>query len=162
MRQFEMGRPEQRPGQAMRHGRVLAVYVLLALILTYPLILQIGTHVPGDGRDDPALVWNLWWVRYALTDLHTNPLTCSYMFYPLGVNLTFYTLTILNGMLSIPVQMAANLVAASNINLLASFVIAGFGMYLLALDVAARGRRGSRQALTAAAFLAGLVFAFAP
>ena len=44
-----------------RHLLVIGLYSLWALILTYPLALHFTTHVPGDGGDDPALAWNLWW-----------------------------------------------------------------------------------------------------
>ncbi len=150
-----------KAGHVRVHLGVLLIYALMAVALTYPLILHITTHVPGDGRDDPPLVWNLWWVRYALLDLHTNPLACLYMFYPIGINLTFFTLTILNGMLSIPVQLSAGLVLSSNINMLGAYAVAGFGMYLLALDVLAAARRRG-PAMYLAAFAAGAVYAFAP
>jgi hypothetical protein len=39
-------------------------FFALALLLTWPLPLT--THAPGDGSDDPAILWNLWWVRYRL------------------------------------------------------------------------------------------------
>ncbi len=154
----------ERTSRMRAHALALVTYLLLALILTYPLILHFATHVPGDGRDDPPLVWNLWWVRYALLTLHSNPLECAYMFYPIGVNLTFFTLTLLNAFLSIPVQMTAGVVVASNLNLLASYTIAGFGMYLLALDVLSSRRvQGvQRAALFLPAFVAGFVYAFAP
>ena len=118
-----------------RYVAVLAAYALLAVILTWPLIAHLTSHVPGDGRDDPPLVWNLWWVQYSLLDLHSSPLNTGYLFFPLGANLTFYTLTILNGVLSIPLQLAGSLVLANNLLLLSSYALAGFGMYLLALDV---------------------------
>ena len=49
-----------------RHVLVLFLYALLGLALTYPLITHFGTHVPGDGIDDPALAWNLWWLKFSL------------------------------------------------------------------------------------------------
>lgn len=145
-----------------RHLVVFLGYLLLAALLTYPLILRLTTHVPGDGRDDPPLVWNLWWVRHALLDLHTNPLNCAYLFYPIGVNLTYFTLTIFNAFLSVPAQLTGGVVLASNVNLLFSYAIAGFAMYLLALDVLAGSGRRRSQAMYVAAFVAGLVYAFAP
>jgi hypothetical protein len=110
----------------------LGTYAVLALVLTYPLVLHFTTHVPGDGSDDPALAWNLWWVPYALVHLGRSPIDCDYMFYPIGINLAFYTLTYLNALLSIPFQYAFNLVIATNVNVWFSFVVGGFGAYLLA------------------------------
>jgi len=161
---------------------VLAVYTLLALLLTWPLLAHLGSHVPGDGADDPPLTWNLWWVRYALLDLGTNPFDCDHLFYPLGINLAFYTLTVLNGLLSLPLQAlagllpAAGLVPASNLLLLSSFILSAFGAFLLAHHllsrsaspaVIAQGRNGiaeheiARSDILLASFAAGLVYAFA-
>ncbi|HUW10410.1 MAG TPA: hypothetical protein VM537_11830, partial [Anaerolineae bacterium] len=58
------------------HLSVLGAYLALGLILTYPLVLSFSTHVPGDGIDDPALAWNLWWVKSALVDRLSNPFDC--------------------------------------------------------------------------------------
>ncbi|MFN2224982.1 MAG: hypothetical protein ACK2UY_01720, partial [Anaerolineae bacterium] len=114
---------------------VLAVYTLLALLLTWPLLPHLGSYVPGDGADDPPLTWNLWWVRYALLDLGTNPFDCDHLFYPLGINLAFYTLTLLNGLLSLALQALIGLVPASNLLLLSSFILSAFGAFLLALHL---------------------------
>jgi len=118
-----------------RHVLVVAVYLILALILTYPLALRPHTHVPGDGIDDPALVWNLWWIKSALVDRQVNPFDCDWMFYPIGINLAFYTLTILNGLLSVPLQGVMGLISSSNVVLASSFVLGSYGTFLLAEHV---------------------------
>jgi hypothetical protein len=154
---------------------VILIYILSALVLTWPLAAHFGTHVPGNGVDDPPLTWNLWWVRYALLDLGRNPFDCDYLFYPLGINLAFYTLTVLNGLLSIPVQAVLGLIPASNLLLLSSFVLSGYGAFLLSSYLLARrqastpsGEDAARQVadlrpsqMLFAAFTAGLVYAFA-
>ena len=139
------------------HLGVLLVYGLLALALTYPLAAHLGSHVPGNGVDDPPLTWNLWWVPTALLEMGTNPFQCDYLFYPLGINLSLYTLTVLNGLLSIPLQAVLPLVAGSNLLLLSSFVLGGYGAFLLALEVV---RRGVAIAGYVPAFAAGLIYAF--
>jgi hypothetical protein len=136
------------------HGVALGLYLLLAVLLTYPLILHFTTHVPGDGSDDPALVWNLWWVKHAVVDLRSNPLLCDYMFYPLGIDLTFYTLTMLNGFLSVPLQPLLGLVSTNNLIVLATFVLSAYGAYLLVKYLLPKGTHAS------ATFLAGLIYAF--
>ena len=147
------------------HALILLSYTVLALALTWPLVVQFGSHVPGNGVDDPPLTWNLWWVRYALQEQGINPFLSDYLFYPLGINLALYTLTLLNGLLSIPFQMVWGLVPASNLLLLSSFVLSGYGLFLLALYVLApqfRTGDGARSAgLVAAAFAGGLLYAFA-
>jgi hypothetical protein len=148
------------------HVLVVLAYILLALVLTWPVAGRLSTHVPGNGADDPPLTWNLWWVRYALLEAGANPFDSDYMFYPLGINLAFYTLTILNGLLSIPLQAAFGLVAASNLLLLLSFVLGAYGAFLLSLFLLGRrmsepGVRGSNLKCLLPAFLAGLIYAFA-
>jgi hypothetical protein len=158
------------------HLLVILAFTLLSLILTWPLAPNFDSHVPGNGADDPPLTWNLWWVRYALLEVGTNPFDSTYLFYPLGINLAFYTLTVLNGLLSIPLQAVFGLVPASNILLLSSFVLSGYGAFLLALhllglsgerDDTARclsppsGPDMAASAKVLAAFTAGLLYAFA-
>ncbi len=111
----------------------LLIYTLLALLLTWPLLQQMTTHVPGDGIDDPSLAWNLWWIKTRLVDqLQLDIFHVDWMFHPIGINLAFYTLTPLNGLLSIPLQSALSLILANNLILLSSFVLGGFGTYLFA------------------------------
>ena len=157
------------------HILIILAYVLLALLLTWPLVTHLSTHVPGNGVDDPPLTWNLWWVQHALLDLGTNPLDSNYLFYPLGINLAFYTLTLLNGLLSIPLQATLGLILSSNLLLLSSFTLSGYGAFLLAsycLGLSSRrfaasntertaGNRLAIDHLLLAAFAAGLLYAFA-
>ena len=133
---------------------VLGLYILLTIILTYPLIFHFTTHVPGDGSDDPALIWNLWWAKHALVDLRANPLICDFMFYPIGIDLTFYTLTIINGLASVPLQSIIGLVTTSNIILFATFILSAYGGYLLAKYLLPPDAHPSIP------IIAGLIFAF--
>ncbi|NOX62536.1 MAG: hypothetical protein GXP42_11425, partial [Chloroflexi bacterium] len=147
----------------IQSGRLLLLLILLSLALTWPLVAHITTHVPGDGIDDPALAWNLWWAKYSWVDrageqgLAHNVFDGDVMFYPVGINLAFYTLTLLNGALSIPLQSALSLILANNLLLLSSFVLSGFGAYLLALEVLGLARSRAH----APALFAALLYAFA-
>ena len=122
-------------GSAPRHRSfvigLLLAYTLLSLLLTWPLAIHFASHVPGDGIDDPSLAWNLWWVKHALVDQPQNPFACAWQFWPVGINLAFYTLTLLNGMLSVPLQAFFGVIPAYNLLLLSSFVLSGMGGYLL-------------------------------
>ena len=114
------------------HLSVLLFYTLLALLLTWPLVLHFTTHLPGDGIDDPALAWNLWWMKARLVDqLNLDIFHADWMFWPIEINLGFYTLTPLNGLLSVPLQTGLSLVVASNAILLSSFILGGYGTFLL-------------------------------
>jgi hypothetical protein len=74
--------------------------------------------------------------------------------------LAFYTLTVLNGLLSVPLQLAFDIVPASNALLLLSFVLSGYGTFLLARQVWLP-RRKWNSGFWGAAWLAGLIYAFA-
>ncbi len=154
-----------------RHIWVLLAYLFLSLVLTWPLAAQFATHVPGDGIDDPALAWNLWWVKHSLVDQLQNPFACNWQFWPIGINLAFYTLTILNGLLSVPLQAIFGIIPAYNTLLLSSFVLSGFGAYLLCVEVLGAWKPGSKGGRGPArppdllvflpAFLGGALYAFA-
>jgi hypothetical protein len=147
----------------------LALYTLLALVLTWPLAAHFTTHVAGDGIDDPSLAWNLWWLKARLVDqLNPDIFHTGWMFHPVDINLAFYTLTPLNGLLSIPLQVALGLTAAANLLLLSSFVLSGLGAYLLVREsLRLWGWRGDAEdgPGTAAGYLGALlgggIYAFA-
>ena len=150
----------------------LLVFVALSVLLTWPLAAQFATgglsRLPGDGIDDPSLAWNLWWVKHALVDQPQNPFQVAWQFWPVGINLAFYTLTVLNGMLAIPLQAAFGVIPAYNLILLSSFVLSGLGAYLLCLDFLARMRGHAGEAMastprvfTFPALLGGALYAFA-
>jgi hypothetical protein len=161
------------------HLTILLVYGLLAVLLTWPTVTHLATHLPGDGGDDPAIAWNLWWVKHALLTLHTDPLFSTAMFYPIGINLAFYTLTTLNALTALPLTLTLGVVAASNLHMWFTFVAGGYGAFLLARYVLARDLLAERRrALSSspllptsysllltpsflAAALAGMFYAFA-
>lgn len=127
-------------------GPLIALIALggLSLVLTWPLVAHFATHVPGDGIDDPSLAWNLWWIKHALVEQPQNPFQVAWQFWPVGINLAFYTLTVLNGLLAIPLQAAFGLIPAYNLLLLSSFVLGGFGAYLLCLEFLTTAGGGPR------------------
>jgi hypothetical protein len=135
------------------------------LLAAWPLVAHFTSHVPGDGIDDPSLAWNLWWVKERLVD---QPLLdifhVGWMFHPVDINLGFYTLTPLNGLLSIPLQTTLGLIAANNLVLLSSFILSGYGAFLLTSLVLAHLQRcegsPSPGVHSAVPFFAGLVYAF--
>ncbi|MEX1018037.1 MAG: interleukin-like EMT inducer domain-containing protein [Litorilinea sp.] len=153
------------PDRAPRSGAILILYLLLSLVYTWPLARQLTTHMPGDGGDDPALAWNLWWIKHRLIDqVNLDFFHVDYMFYPIEINLAFYTLTPLNGLLSVPLQTGLSLLLANNLVLLSSFVLGGYGVYLLTRWLLIRYPltplyRGT--GVTPIAIVAGIIYAFA-
>ena len=131
---------------------ILFGYVLLTLVMTYPLGFRLGTHVVGDRNDMWVSHWNNWWGREVLLN-GGNPYRTSYMFYPQGVSLVWHSFSWLNMALWLVLSPFTGSLAAHGITVLLTFILGGYTTYLLAREVT-----GSRKA----AFLAGLIFAFFP
>lgn len=144
---------------ARLHLLVLTGYLLLTVVMTYPLVAHFGTAIPGDGFDGWQNYWNLWWVKSALLDLQQSPYFTPYLYYPAGTSLLFQTLNIFNSLLTLPIQLAFGLTVSYNFVVLFAFVVGGYGAYLLALKVI--GTEGGTVDFLAA-FLAGVVFTFSP
>lgn len=152
------------------HGGALALYSILTLLLTWPLALNLTRAIPGDGFDGWQNYWNLWWMKVALVERVQSPLVTDLLYYPTGVSLYFHTLNPFNGLLALPVQLSGSILLAYNFIVFVSFVLSGYGAFLLALWVLNalaqwRGEAETRRTATAsygAALIAGVIFAFAP
>ena len=130
------------------------VYVALTALFTWPLPYFFFTHHVGEsGGDARIYLWNLWWVRKALVDLHANPLRTDYIFYPVGIGLALHTLALLHGVLFVPLSALLGGVAAANSIVCATFVASALAAYALCRRLGA-SPEGS--------FLAGLAFGFCP
>jgi hypothetical protein len=131
---------------------IFAVYLLLAVALTYPLAARLGTAVPNDLGDPLLNVWILWWNA-------TNiPLTSDWWnlpsFYPGTSALTFSEHLAGLTPIAAPVYwLTGSALIGYNVVFLLTFTLSAFGSYLLCLHLT--GRRD-------AAFLGGLAFGFAP
>ncbi len=140
------------------HAAVLAGYLLLTLIFTWPLVLNLTTAIPGDSFDGWQNYWNQWWLAQALVDRLVSPLYTDILYAPTGVTLYFHTLNPLNGLITLPIQWVSGLILAYNAVVFISWVLAGYGMFLLA-----RWVLGVRSpAAVWAAWLAGLVYTLSP
>jgi hypothetical protein len=123
------------------------------------VFLHFTTAIPGDGFDGWQNYWNLWWVKTAALDLHQSPYFTQYLYYPTGYGLLFQTLNIFNALLTLPIQVVLGVTVSYNFVVLFSFVVGGYGAYLLALQVLPRGGERTDHIV---AFLGGAVFTFSP
>lgn len=117
-----------------RHLLVLSLYSVLALLLTWPLFLHLTTHVPGVPQwafDESTFVWNIWQFKHALIDNLQSPLHSELIWFPLGIDLILYTYNFYHVLAAMPLALAVNLPFASNITLIASTVLSGYGTWLL-------------------------------
>lgn len=129
-----------------------ALYTLVSLAATWPLVTHLQGWVPGFG-DWGQNMWALWWTREALLTLRQAPFFTTYLFHPEGVTLLFHPLDVTDGLLTLPLYGLVGGDTAYNLIILLSFVFSGLGVYYLVFYLT--HYRG-------AAFVAGLVFALSP
>jgi hypothetical protein len=134
------------------YAGVFLAYALLTLAMTWPAVAQLGTHLLGSGDDMWVHYWNDWWVRRVLQqgrNVYYTPL----LFHPAGVSLVYHNFAWVNIALWLVLEPLTGGVAAYNLVHLVHIPLCGLAMFVLA-----RRLTGSR----AAAFIAGLVYAFWP
>jgi hypothetical protein len=143
---------------------IAAAYLLLAVVATYPLARHAGTAVPLGG-DAWVNYWNLWWVKTALFDAHTNPFFTPDLHYPDGAYLYLHTLNFLPAAVVAPATALFGVIPAFNLLVAASFVLSGYAAYRLALYVlrtrhASQSGAAGASRVRAAAFVGGVAFTF--
>ncbi|MCX7671964.1 MAG: hypothetical protein N2439_18070, partial [Anaerolineae bacterium] len=137
---------------------------MLTLILTWPVAAHLTDRMPGTATwafDESTFAWNIWYFKHALLDLHTSPLHSELIWYPLGIDLILYTYNFFNALIALPLLLVGNVPFASNMTLLLATVLSGFGAYLLASYVLRTTIRSTPYLIRLAAFLAGVIYAFA-
>lgn len=140
-------------GRHLRHFTAAVGFAALAAVWSFPLVWHLSTHLPGAGIGDNALfVWNFWWMRTALAS-GRDFFQTSYLFAPVGVDLTLHTHTALPAFLGATVFKSLSVVTAVNVTTLIALFLNGFCAYLLA-------RHLTRD--WGASVLAGLIFGTSP
>jgi len=154
--------PRQRAGTAEQKGSlkrtlvrlllILLIYCLITLIMTYPVVLRLNTHLVGFGDDMWVHYWNNWWVKKTLAD-GGDLYSTNLLFYPEGASLLYHNFGWLNIAAWLAVEPLAGGVAAYNLVHLLNIALCAFTMFLLA-----------RHLLDSdgPAFVAGLVHGFWP
>jgi len=131
------------------HGLALGAYTVIALIYSWPLALHVTTHMPGSG-DAPWFIWQFWWFKYALFDLHQLPYTTNLLYYPLQ-DVPVMAQTPVNETLMLPLLVGTNLILFYNLLFYLTYILSGYFTYLLGRALRCR---------PAIAFVGGLLFAF--
>jgi hypothetical protein len=131
---------------------VFVVYALLTLVMTWPVVARLNTHLIGTGDDMWVHYWNNWWVKRVLQqggDLYNTPL----LFHPTGVSLLHHNFAWVNIALWLLLEPLVGGIPAYNLVHLLHIPLCGLGMFLLA-------HRLFKS--SSIAFVSGLVFAFWP
>lgn len=152
-------RAGERSGIVRSPIAVAAAYLILTVIMTWPLARGLARDVPADLGDPLLNMWILDWMARgigALADgsMSVADLPNANIFHPEPLALAFSEHLFGQALQVLPVHLlGGNIVLGYNLLFLSTYVLAGLGMYLLAFDLT--GRRD-------AAFVAGLLFAFTP
>ncbi len=140
-------------------GRWLLITLFLSLasvVQTWPLVLHLSDKImdwPEAGDSWPSL-WNLWWVKHAIVEQHTNPLHTDHLYFPQGSDLYLHTLTLVNAVLAIPLEiLTGNVFLSWNLLAITFIVVSGVAMYAVALRVTSSH---------ISSLVSAYIFAFAP
>ena len=114
---------------------ILAAYLFLTLVFTYPLGIHLNSHIPayGKGGDAHSFIWNSWNFKQMLESGAGSPLTTSYLLIPFQPNLSFHTYTLFRNVMVLMLSWFVPFITAFNLVTLFMFVASGFGAYLLTL-----------------------------
>ena len=137
----------------MRTTLLALLFGALTLVMAAPWSLHPATRVVIDNPDTHLYAWTLGWDAHALA---TDPLAIfdANIFFPYANTLAYSENMIGSAVIAAPIiWLTGDLVLALNLVLLVSCLLCGLGAYVL-------GRRIGLS--TAAAVIAGVVFAFAP
>jgi len=134
---------------------VLITFVALSALMTFPLVQGLGTHIlgapaPGDNFE---YLYKVYWFKQALFDLQVSPFFNASTFYPSGYNVTLSETTLSNTIPALPLTLLWGEVVAYNVAMWVTFVLSGFGMYLLIVHL-------TRNQL--AGVFSGIAFALCP
>jgi len=125
----------------------------MAVVWTWPLALHFRDHIPGQPGDNYSFLWNLWWMRKALSAPELEFFQSAYLFSPFGVDLVNHPHTALQGYISATALAGLTVIEAENLYIIASVFLNAACAYALAFD-SLRQRR--------VAVLVGIAFGGSP
>jgi hypothetical protein len=125
----------------------------MSILWTWPLVLHLQDHIPGLPGDNYSFLWNLWWMRKALSAPELDFFQSQYLFSPFGVDLINHPHTALQAYLSATVFSGLSIIQAENFYVITSVFLNAACAYALACDMT-----GDRRM----ALLAGIAFGGSP
>lgn len=128
------------------------IYVLLSVLMTWPLAQHLNTHFGSTDTDMFNVYWGNWWVGQALAT-GQNPYMTKYLVYPMGFNLATFAFSPFIALLWLPLNWIVSPIAAYNLVVWVTIVLG-----CLAMDQLVRYLTGNGWA----ALVAGITFGFAP
>lgn len=141
-----------RKRTAFLYGGALLVYAALAVVMTWPVVARLGTHLVGDGDDMWVHYWNGWWIKRVL-EQGGSPYHTDLLFHSDGVSLLYHNFGWVNILLWLGLEPLVGGVAGYNLVYLIHIPLCGLAMFALV-------RKLTKS--YSVAFLGGLIFAFWP
>ena len=139
-------------GRGVRVGLAVALYLVIALGITLPVVFSPTDHFIGHPQADVwKHLWNHDWTERALVEQHSLPTEALELNYPHGGSL--YPVDLLNGILMIPLRAVFGHILAFNLLTWLHLVLGAISMFFLA-------RRFTSS--YAPALLAGFIYGFCP
>ena len=136
--------------QSRKELGAIALFLVLTLIVTYPLIFRLTSHVPMC-CDTWLNYWYIWWTKKAALGLYFEQFYTDFIYYPIGARLSFEGLyTAILGAALWPIFGG---VLSYNLLFLSTYVLGAFGTYLLVLRLTGDSK---------ASIVAGVIFVFFP
>jgi hypothetical protein len=128
------------------HLAPLALLVAMSIAWTWPLARRLSDHIAGLGGDNYSFLWNLWWMRKALSAPELDFFQSRFLFSPFGVDLINHPHTALQGYISATALGGLSVIQAENLYIIVSVFLNAVCAYALAFDMV----RDRRAALLAA------------
>lgn len=110
----------------------LLLYLLTFLVMSYPFVTRMHSHLPMDNVDTHQALWQNWWVLEALTggrDLNYTP----YLFHPAGLDYTLQPPRWTGLVFWIPLYSLFGDPFAFNMTAAIGILLRAYGMYLFGL-----------------------------
>jgi len=115
------------------HALVLIFFILGTLLITYPIVVSPGRTLIGGPGDNLYGLWSLWWTRKALLEEGRLPFFDAPIFAPLSLPMMRSVHTFLYGLIYAAGSFwNSNPFLWWNLLVFASFILAGYGTFLLA------------------------------
>jgi len=133
---------------------VFALFALLSILMTYPVVRDLWSAVPGDLGDPLFASWILGWSMHKILHLDFQGFWDTNIFYPAPLVLVYSEHFLGHLPLALPTYLlSGSLLFTYNLLFLASFILSGWGMYVFVKDVTGNQSAG---------LISGLIFAFFP
>jgi hypothetical protein len=138
---------------ARRDLAAILLYLLATLLATYPLALKLGSNWLAYRDIDTFMkLWDNWWLgSQAIPDRAFT--STNTLFYPLGLDLSFHSISWTVALLSNALSAAVGEITAYNLTVLLAVFSTAYAAYLLIYELLEN---------RPAAWLGGAIYSFAP